>query len=124
MSTPSLPTPSVALAHPGSNQPGAQIVDLGHYRLLRSLGNIQGGMDAVRYGVGELSSVCLQFDAHLDSVHLNLSVLANSLDAARDRLHETAEFCQACLDACDLDDLDAMIRRRDELMAWMAAQAD
>lgn len=58
-----------------------------------------------------------------DEVNFNLAIAqvwhliaADQLKQYLDDLQQAVEFCQACREACDLTDIDAMQRARDELV--------
>jgi hypothetical protein len=58
-----------------------------------------------------------------DEVNFNLAIaqvwhliVADQLKQYQDDLRQAVEFCQACREACDLTDIEAMQRARDELV--------
>jgi hypothetical protein len=58
-----------------------------------------------------------------DEVSFNLAIaqvwhliVADQLKQHQDDLRQAVEFCQACREACDLTDIEAMQRARDELV--------
>ncbi|MGF7210578.1 hypothetical protein GGE65_005186 [Skermanella aerolata] len=65
-----------------------------------------------------------------DEVNFNLAIaqvwhliVADRLKQCPDDLRRTVEFCQACREACDLTDIEAMERARDELVEMRRERA-
>jgi hypothetical protein len=65
-----------------------------------------------------------------DKVNFNLAIaqvwhliVADRLKQSPDDLRRTVEFCRACRDACDLTDIEAMERARDELVEMRRERA-
>lgn len=64
-----------------------------------------------------------------DEVNFNLAIaqvwlliVADRLKQFLDDLQRTVEFCEACREACDLTDIEAMERARDELVRMRRAR--
>lgn len=93
----------------------SNIVDLHRYRLarlIRDAGHQQGELARMmRLATAERA----QLAEALMGAQRHLSRIADSYGVLLLRLERERDFRSACLAAAELDDLDEMIRRRDEL---------
>ena len=93
----------------------ANVVDLTRYRLarlIRDTGRQQGELARLMRAAIEERT---QLAETLHGAQGHLSRIAQSYKVLLGRLQEERDFREACRAASELDDLDEMIRRRDEL---------
>lgn len=104
-----------------SAQPSAQVISLRHYRLARTLaetGRQQGELARMlRAATAERE----QLAAALKGAQHRLLGVADTYRVLLGRLEREKTFRDACRAAAELDDLDEMIRRRDELALQLEA---
>lgn len=102
-------------------QPSAQVISLRHYRLARTLaetGRRQGELARMlRAATAERE----QLAAALKGAQHRLLGVADTYRVLLGRLEREKTFRDACRAAAELDDLDEMIRRRDELALQLEA---
>lgn len=107
--------------HASPAQPSAKIVSLRHYRLARTLaetGRQQGELARMlRAATAERE----QLATALKGAQRRLLGVADTYRVLLGRLEREKSFRDACRAAAELDDLDEMIRRRDELALQLEA---
>lgn len=110
-----------APADDGPPQRSAAIISLGHYRLARRIQETSRRQGELAQILREATAEREQLAHALRGAQRRLAGVAENYRLLLGRLEQERRFRDACRDAAELDDLDEMIRRRDELADQLAA---
>lgn len=94
----------------------AQVVDLNRYRLARLIRDASDQQGELARLMRESATERTQLAEALRGAQRHLVHIADSYSVLLGRLQREKNFREACQEAAELEDLDEMIRRRDELV--------
>lgn len=110
----------VATADDRAPPRSAAIISLNHYRLARRIQETSQRQGELAQMLRDATAEREQLAHALRGAQRRLAGVAENYRLLLGRLEQERRFRDACRDAAELDDLDEMIRRRDELASQLA----
>ena len=94
----------------------AVIYEFDTYRTLRPLKSLSQQAREIVRCLYDLTEITNDINANIDSIEKTLSALDAQLETYRFKVEATKEFARKCSSACELNSIDQMIKKRDQII--------